>query len=523
MTYHWGDVFARHLLEGSVLEGVLGIAPTPGVSRVYDRATKKLVECDEVLCPFGETFDDIGRVNRAPYAAAGGWSVGVSAGVSPARQQAMSEFFGLVCGTEESTKDVIPNAKGPLFTGTDPYRASHFVVDKWVAKGYPRDTTELYKKTIEEQLNSENTVLDVRFPEAFTILSAMNDRIFAHLNASKTKVMNQEDRLAVANDIDDAWRQIIRDYDSRDDTTSPLLTVYQKSLNVYNPESQTTKGLSAGAIAGIVIGCSAFAAIVAGILAYVLIRREREKTEQQWVIKPEDIRLSGEVIGEGSFGVITKAFMKGTPVAVKASAQSYSRLESEVSAKGDGSTHSGSANNRRGSATIGRYSSHMLKEDLAYLVKLRHPRLVQTIGAMIDKKKVYVVFEFMEKGSLARVLSEPGSIGGSAGKEVELQWALQIAEGLQFLHQRSPPVGPLLHQELKASNVLIDGSFNAKVSNFALEARVIGMNNSRGSLLWAAPEVLNGEKPSKESDVYSYGMTMYVSCVLVVTSLLAIR
>lgn len=506
MTYMWGDSFARHLLEGSVIEGRLGIAPTPGVSRVLDRTSNQLVECTEDICKFGETYDDIGRVNRAPYAAAGGWSVGVSAGVSSQRQQAMAEFFGLVCGTEESIEDVIPFAQGPLFTGTDPFRISHFDISKWKEKGYPTEATIAYKTTIEEQLSSENTVLDVRFPEAFTFLSAMNNRIFAHLEQSQTKVMTHEERLAVASDIDTSWRQITRDYDNRDDTTLSLLSIYQKSLNVYNPSSSTGGGLSSGAIAGIVIGCSAFAAIVASVLACVLIRREREKTRQQWVIKNDDIRLTGEVLGEGSFGVITKAYLRGTPVAVKASAQSYSRLDSELSTNSESLT-----SGRRGSNNaIVRYSANLMKEDLALLVKLRHPQVVQTIGAMIDKKRVFVVFEYMEKGSLASVLSDTGGINGSAVKEVELQWSLQIAEGLQFLHHAAPPMGPLLHEDLKASNVLVDSSYNAKISNFALEARVVGQHHSRGSLLWTAPEVLNGSKPSKESDIYSYGMTLYV-------------
>jgi len=124
MTYFWGDIFARHLLEGSVLQGKLGIAPTPGVTQVLDRETGQLVKCTEETCPYGTTYHDIGRVNYAPYAAAGGWSAGVSAGASKKRQDAMAAFFGYVCGEEQSIDDVIPFAKGPLFTGTDPYRKS---------------------------------------------------------------------------------------------------------------------------------------------------------------------------------------------------------------------------------------------------------------------------------------------------------------------------------------------------------------------------------------------------------------
>ena len=64
----------------------------------------------------------------------------------------LDAFFGFACGEKESIDDVIPNAQGPLFTGTDPYRKSQFDIDTWVERGYPRDTTLLYQDTIESQL-----------------------------------------------------------------------------------------------------------------------------------------------------------------------------------------------------------------------------------------------------------------------------------------------------------------------------------------------------------------------------------
>ena len=109
------------------------LPPTPGVTKVLDRKTGRLVLCTEEICPHGTTYSDIGRVSHAPYAAAGGWSVGVSSGVSQTRQSAMANFFGYVCGEEISVEDVIPNATGTLFTGTDPYRKSHFDVNKWLS------------------------------------------------------------------------------------------------------------------------------------------------------------------------------------------------------------------------------------------------------------------------------------------------------------------------------------------------------------------------------------------------------
>lgn len=63
MTYYWGDVYSRHLLEGSILEGKIGTAPTPGVTKVLDpNGSGKLVDCTEEICPYGKTYPDIGRV-----------------------------------------------------------------------------------------------------------------------------------------------------------------------------------------------------------------------------------------------------------------------------------------------------------------------------------------------------------------------------------------------------------------------------------------------------------------------------
>ena len=75
----------------------------------------------------------------------------------------------------------------------------------------------------------------------------------------------------------------------------------------------------------------------------------------------------------------------------------------------------------------------------------------------------------------------------------------------------------MVHADLKSSNVLLDSSYNANISDFGLATRTMGglwgaiqrstkPNNPRGSILWMAPEILNGAEPSPASDVYSYSM-----------------
>ena len=147
-------------------------------------------------------------------------------------------------------------------------------------------------------------MLDVRFPDAKLFLDEMNSRIFAHLKESMTTVKTHQDRMDLANEISEEWREITRNHDNRPGTKLPLKSIYQKSLNVYTPPSDTSStALSGGAVAGIVIGCSVFVAIATGILAWFLIKREQKKNSMQWQIKREEFSLSSEVLGEGTWGV----------------------------------------------------------------------------------------------------------------------------------------------------------------------------------------------------------------------------
>lgn len=302
MTYYWGDIFNLHLNEErSVLKpGQLGVAPTPGVTKVLDRTTGQLVQCNEQTCPHGKDYPDIGRVNYAPFAAAGGWSGGVSNGVSSARQQAMADFIGFVCGKEESIEDVIPYANGGKQTGADPYRSSHHDIEKWVERGYERDVATQFLETITEQLSSPNTVLDARFPGAAEMLGGMYDVIYEHLVEAETREPTHQDRLATAAKIEALWiEKTIKFDEERPLDSLPIKALYQKDYNAYIPPAvEQSDGMSIGTIVGIVIGCSIFIGLVIGaiILFFSLrhIKEQKKMAEQEAKKRAERAALREE-------------------------------------------------------------------------------------------------------------------------------------------------------------------------------------------------------------------------------------
>jgi class 3 adenylate cyclase len=151
------------------------------------------------------------------------------------------------------------------------------------------------------------------------------------------------------------------------------------------------------------------------------------------------------------------------------------------------------------------------------LVHLRHPNIVQTLGVTFKKKEAVLVLQYMANSTVREILKSPGAIAGTAMFAMKVQWALQVASGMSFLHSYPPPNGPMLHNDLKSANVLLDGAYNAYISDFGLATKTMSglwgwvrnrrdSKNPKGSLLWMAPEILNGANPGPSSDVYSYGM-----------------
>ena len=141
--------------------------------------------------------------------------------------------------------------------------------------------------------------------------------------------------------------------------------------------------------------------------------------------------------------------------------------------------------------------------EMRHLSKLRHPCITTVMGAVISKfDEPMLVMEYMDHGSLYDILhNETMVVDG----ELLLPILRDIAQGVRFLHTAEPQV---IHGDLKAQNVLVDGKFRAKVADFGLsQKKKVG---ATGTPYWMAPELLRGERPNNAStDVYSFGIILY--------------
>jgi len=142
--------------------------------------------------------------------------------------------------------------------------------------------------------------------------------------------------------------------------------------------------------------------------------------------------------------------------------------------------------------------------EMRTLSKLRHPCITTVMGSVIDNKdEPMLVMEYMENGSLYDLLhNETIAIDG----EFIFPIIKDICRGARFLHAADPKV---IHGDLKAANVLVDGRFRAKIADFGLSAKKKYLGAS-GTPYWMAPELLRRETTNtSESDVYSFGIILY--------------
>ncbi|XP_050879113.1 probable LRR receptor-like serine/threonine-protein kinase At5g10290 isoform X2 [Lathyrus oleraceus] len=189
------------------------------------------------------------------------------------------------------------------------------------------------------------------------------------------------------------------------------------------------------------------------------------------------------VLGQGGFGKVYKGVLAdGTKIAVK-------RLTDYESPGGD----------------------QAFQREVEMISVAVHRNLLRLIGFCSTPTERLLVYPFMQNLSVASRLRElkPG--------ESVLNWAtrkgvaLGTARGLEYLHEQCDP--KIIHRDVKAANILLDGDFEAVVGDFGL-AKLVDVRRTnvttqiRGTMGHIAPEYLSTGKSSEKTDVFSYGVML---------------
>ncbi|KAI8552271.1 hypothetical protein RHMOL_Rhmol06G0254000 [Rhododendron molle] len=141
------------------------------------------------------------------------------------------------------------------------------------------------------------------------------------------------------------------------------------------------------------------------------------------------------------------------------------------------------------------------------LTKIRHRNIVKLYGYCSHPRHSFLVYEFLQGGSLGKVLS-------SEEQAVEFDWIKRVnvvkvvADALSYMHHDCLP--PIIHRDISSKNVLFDSEYVAHVSDFGA-ARFMKPDSSSwtslvGTFGYFPPELAYTMEMNEKVNVYSFGV-----------------
>ncbi|CAM8974062.1 unnamed protein product [Rhodiola kirilowii] len=279
--------------------------------------------------------------------------------------------------------------------------------------------------------------------------------------------------------------------------------------------SNDGKTISTGVIVGIGVGCAVLLLVLVGVGIYALRQKKRAERAKHISQPFASWAPSGNDADAGDAPQLkgTKCFSFDD---IKKGTNNFAS-RNEIGSGGYGKVYKGFLGDGQGQAVAIKRAQQgsmqgalEFKTEIELLSRVHHKNLVSLVGFCFEQGEQILVYEYMANGTIRDCLL------GKSG--IHLEWkkrlliALGSARGLSYLHELADP--PIIHRDIKSTNILLDDKLVAKVADFGLSKLVSDTGKGhvstqvKGTLGYLDPEYYMTQQLSEKSDVYSFGVFM---------------
>lgn len=145
----------------------------------------------------------------------------------------------------------------------------------------------------------------------------------------------------------------------------------------------------------------------------------------------------------------------------------------------------------------------MLQREADLLLKLSHPQIVKIRDVFEENGKTYLLLDYLPGENLRQIVAQNSPVS----EDQVLEWGIQIAQILEYLHSQDPPI---VHRDISPDNLIVGADGKLVLIDFGAANEF--MSSATGTMIgkqaYVAPEQFKG-KATIQSDIYALGATMH--------------